>query len=110
MTETELYNKLVSISEVSDFHLELKQTYSVSYWGRYFPDRKLIRLYALDEEGKQYPDEVLIREGLHELTHHIQYHHVPFWKRKHGIMHDDEFKYIFKEMFRNHFGKELEAI
>lgn len=41
MTESELYNKLVTISEVSDFHLELKQVHSKSYWGRYFPDRKL---------------------------------------------------------------------
>ena len=107
MTEEELYIKLVNISEVSDFHLELKPIYSKSYWGRYFPDRKLIRLYALDENGEQYPDEDLIREGLHELTHHIQYHHVPFWRRERGVMHDNAFHYIFRGMQKVAFGRIL---
>lgn len=110
MTESELYSKLVSISEISDFHLELKQVHSKTYWGRYYPDRKLIRLYALDENGEQYSNEDLLREGLHELTHHIQYHHLPFWRREKGVMHDDGFWYIFKDMFRNYFGKELEEV
>lgn len=105
MTENELYEKLVSIAEVSDFRLELKQVHSVSYWGRYFPDKKLIRLYALDEDGNQYPEDVLMREGLHELTHHIQYHHVPFWKREKGVMHDSAFHFIFGGMQKLAFGK-----
>lgn len=110
MNEQELYRKIAKISGVSDFHLELKPVYSKSYWGRYYPDRKLIRLYALEEDGTQIPDEILIREGLHEVTHHIQYHHVPFWERKKGVMHDESFWKIFEEMFSGYFGKKLEVI
>ena len=105
MKQNELYDRLVSISGVSDFHLDLRQSYSKSYWGRYYPDRKLIRLYALDEDGNVYPDEVLLREGLHELTHHIQYHHVPFWKRERGVMHDSSFYFIYRGMQKDAFGK-----
>lgn len=105
MTEESLYQKLVEISGVTDFHLELKPSYSKWYWGKYFTKRCVIRLYALDEYGNQYPDEDLIREGLHELTHHIQYHHIPFWKRKKGVMHDAEFWELFRAMQEVAFGK-----
>ena len=98
MTQEELYRLLVELSDVEDFVLELKPLYSKSYWGRYFPERKLIRLYALDEDGNQFPDRILIREGLHELTHHIQYNHIPYWRRKRGVMHDDEFWDIYRGM------------
>lgn len=85
MNELKLYQKLVEISGVDDFILELKLVHSSTYWGRYFPDRRLIRLYVLDENGEPYPESVLLKEGLHELTHHIQYHHIPFWKRQRGL-------------------------
>jgi hypothetical protein len=106
MNQVELYRKLVEISDVDDFVLELKPTHSSSYWGRYFPDRKLIRLYQLDEYDQPYPDSVLIKEGLHELTHHIQYVHIPFWKREKGVMHDSEFWEIFKGMLHKAFKNE----
>lgn len=98
LNQEELYRKLVEISDVEDFILELKPTYSKKYWGRYFPNRKLVRLYALDENGEQYPDEDLLREGLHEVTHHIQHHHIPYWTRKFGVMHDEDFWEIFRGM------------
>lgn len=98
MNQEELYRTLVELSDVEDFKLELKPTYSKCYWGRYFPQRKLIRLYALDETGERYPDEILIREGLHELTHHIQYNHVPYWQRIPGVMHDAEFWKLYRGM------------
>jgi hypothetical protein len=104
MDQESLYRKLVEISDVDDFVLELKPIYSVSYWGRYFPDRKLIRLYILDEDGEVFPDEILIKEGLHELTHHIQYNHIPFWKRVKGVMHDEEFWNIYKGMLHKAFS------
>lgn len=107
MTEKRLYLTLIAISGVSDFELELKPTHSKKYWGRYFPQRRLIRLYALNEDGEQYSNEDLVREGLHELTHHIQYHHIPFWERKRGIMHDSDFWMMYKSMYKTHFGKEL---
>jgi hypothetical protein len=107
MTQEELYRKLVDISDVDDFILELKPIHSKSYWGRYFPARKLIRLYALDEDGEQYDDSILIKEGLHELTHHIQYTHIPFWERKYGTMHDEDFWEIFRGMLNKAFNKTL---
>ena len=106
LTEEKLYNILVEVSGVSDFHLELKPVYSKTYWGRYFPKKSLIRLYALKECGEQYPDEDLIREGLHELTHHIQYHHVPFWTRKKGVMHDYDFWELYNRMLKSYFKGE----
>lgn len=104
MDSFDLYKKLVEISEVDDFVLELKSIHSSAYWGRYYPDRKLIRLYLLNEEGKPYPEAVLMKEGLHELTHHIQYHHIPFWKRIKGIMHDDMFWSIYRGMLSKAFN------
>lgn len=98
MNQEQLYRKLVDISDVDDFVLELKPIYSSTYWGRYFPQRKLIRLYALDEYGRQFDDEILIREGIHELTHHIQHHHIPYWRRIKGVMHDAEFFNIYNGM------------
>lgn len=98
MNEEQLYRTLVELSDVEDFKLELKPSHSANYWGMYFPARKLIRLYALDEYGNQYPDEILIKEGLHELTHHIQYNHIPFWTRKRGVMHDEMFWDIYRGM------------
>jgi hypothetical protein len=98
MNQEQLYRKLVELSDVDDFILELKPTHSKSYWGRYFPARKLIRLYALDENGEQYDDLILLKEGLHELTHHIQYNHIPFWRRKAGVMHDPMFWEIYRGM------------
>jgi hypothetical protein len=108
MDERELYHRLVSISDVDDFVLELKPCHSKSYWGRYFPDRKLIRLYALDEFGEQYDDAILLKEGLHELTHHIQYNHIPFWTRVHGVMHDDEFWEIYRGMLQKAFRESVD--
>lgn len=109
MNQEELYRLLVEITDVEDFVLELKQSHSSTYWGRYFVDRKLIRLYALDENGEPYPDEILIREGLHEITHHIQHNHIPFWKRKKGIMHDSMFWEIYHGMLKQVFGEDAHA-
>lgn len=110
MDSIELYNKLVDISEVDDFIIELKPIHSSAYWGRYYSDRKLIRLYLLDENGNTYPEAVLLKEGLHELTHHIQYHHIPFWKRVKGVMHDEMFWSIYRGMLSRAFNFEEENI
>ena len=104
MDELKLYQKLVEISGVDDFILELKFVHSSTYWGRYFPERRLIRLYVLDENGEPYSESVLLKEGLHELTHHIQYHHIPFWKRQKGVMHDDMFWEIYRGMLAKAFN------
>jgi hypothetical protein len=96
MNEQELYTYLVEVTGISDFVLELKPIYSKAYWGRYFPARKLIRIYQLDEERNPLPDTILVKEALHELAHHVQYYHVPDWERKPGIMHDSQFWEIYR--------------
>jgi len=107
MDTENLYRKLVEISDVEDFVLELKPIHSSAYWGRYYPDRKLIRLYLLDENGEAYPESILLKEGLHELTHHIQYYHIPFWKRLKGVMHDEMFWEIYRGMLGKAFNHTL---
>lgn len=109
MTEQELYSYLSKISGVDDFDVQFSG-HSISFWGRYFIHRKLIRLYVLDENGKQYDDEILIREGLHELTHHIQYHHVPGWERVFGVMHDDSFYTMFKSFLDKAFNRKVPVV
>lgn len=104
--QEELYRKLADIADVEDFVLELKPVYSKSYWGRYFPERKLIRLYMLDENRVPYDEDILLKEGLHELTHHIQYNHIPFWERVAGVMHDEMFWEIYRGMLDRAFGEE----
>lgn len=107
MTEQELYDLLVELSGVNDFTLELLPKYSKSYWGRYFTRRKIIRLYALDEEGQTYPNDILIREATHELAHHMQYHHIPGWHKIDGIMHDPLFYELHKAFLDKAFGRNV---
>jgi hypothetical protein len=107
MNEEELYYYLVDITGISDFVLELKPVYSKSFWGRYFPARKLIRLYQLDEEGKALPDTILVKEALHEVAHHVQYYHVPGWTRKAGIMHDSQFWEIYRGFLDKAFDRHV---
>mgnify|MGYP006976783492 CR=1 len=107
MNEAELKELLVKLSGVRDFKLELLPKYSKSYWGRYFVVRKIIRLYALDENGEQYPDDILIREATHELAHHMQYHHIPGWKPKKGVMHDSLFHELHKAFLDKAFGRKV---
>ncbi|MMZ55969.1 hypothetical protein D1872_178450 [compost metagenome] len=107
MNQQDLMDLLVELSGISDFQLELKQTYSKCYWGRYFINRKLIRIYALDEDGTQFPDDILIREATHELAHHIQFYHVPGWERQKGIVHDEQFYEIHKALMDKAFGRNV---
>ncbi|AEZ50570.1 hypothetical protein F400_gp123 [Bacillus phage BCD7] len=101
MTEQELYNKLLKISDIGDFHLEF-WGHSEDYWARYYVNKRLIVIYDRDENGDQYDESVLIREGLHELTHHIQHCYIPFWKRlaEDGKEHDSMFWELFRAMQR----------
>ena len=104
MNRDKLFQILVEVSGVDDFELDLTETYSSSYWGRYFPKKSLVRLYGRNEDGSKVADDILIREGLHEVTHHIQYHHLPFWERRKGVMHDSLFWYTFNKMKEQYFG------
>lgn len=74
----------------TDFHIELRG-YSERYWGSYYPDKKKIVLYVLDEIGEYLPYYAILCTALHEAIHHYQ-HSKPDFVRVHGIMHDTEFK------------------
>jgi hypothetical protein len=110
LTEQKLKALLVKLSGVSDFTLELLPKFSKSYWGRYFTVRKIIRLYGLDEDGNWYPDDDLIREGTHELAHHMQYHHIEGWFPVKGIMHDPQFYELHKAFLDKAFGRNVPVI
>ena len=107
MEQEELQEHLVAISGIDDFELDLKPKYSESYWGRYYPNRKRIVIYQLDEDGEEYDESTLLKESLHELTHHIQYNHVEGWERKSGVMHDNQFYEIFKQLLDIAFDREM---
>ena len=89
---------LRNLTGLMDFTVEFKEHYSTRYWGFYLTRTKTIRLYILDEEGEYVDEEIILREALHELTHHIQWYHTPGWIRKPGIAHDKEFKRIHAEL------------
>ncbi len=89
---------LREISGLNDFFIELRESYSKSYWGRYYVAKKLIVVFTLDENGEYLPEKDIIRTVTHELTHHIQWHHTPGWERRKGVMHDAGFKKLHKQL------------
>lgn len=107
MNQTQLQDKLIELSGVNDFILELKPSYSKLFWGRYFIWRKIIRLYALDEHGNQYPDDILMREATHELVHHMQYYHIAGWEPTPKQPHDEQFYELHKAFLDKVFDREV---
>jgi hypothetical protein len=89
-------DELVKLTGVNDFEVELVPKYSKRYWARYFPWERKIRIFALDVNEKPLPENKIMREAIHEMTHHMQYYHTPGWFRMPGIMHDFDFKRRYK--------------
>lgn len=98
MNERDLMLELYSISGCSDALVIFKREHNPNKWGDYFIQNRVIVLYVLNERGEQYSDETLIREGIHELTHHILYHHTKDYAPKDGDEHDIVFKEKFAEL------------
>lgn len=86
----EIKNIIGDMGLPNDFRVELRG-YSSSRWGCYYPERKTIVLYVLDEFGEYIPYYAILITALHEAIHHYQYSK-PNHVRVHGIMHDTEFK------------------
>ena len=81
---------LKSVGLPTDFHLDLRG-YSDNYWGLYYPEKKQVVIYVLDEIGEYLPYYSILCTAIHEAIHHFQ-HSKPDFVRVKGIMHDSEFK------------------
>lgn len=100
MTEDKLRRKFVSLTGLNDFVVIFKKEFNEDKWGEYLIDHKVILLYVLDEEGNEYEDDILEVEGIHELAHHIQYHHTegfaPTKRTEHGSVFRKTFTRLLK--------------
>lgn len=103
MKKSELINLLQELTGLNDFELKLKP-YSKLYYGNYRPIERLITIYFLDKDKTYFPDEKIVETALHEMSHHIQWHHTPGWVRRRGIMHDEGFVKIYNELLEKYHG------
>ena len=100
--ESELYQKLMTDLEklklpIDEVTIELRP-FSLTYYGRYFPNKQKIYVYPYDnEEGEFMKYSDILCTVIHEMVHHIQ-HQDPNFKRKRGIMHNPQFWQLY-----NHF-------
>ena len=62
-----------------------------SYWGLYFPRKRLIKSYVA---GLSY--ETAFPHILHESIHHYQHRYQHGFMRKHGVMHDSTFLELYE--------------
>lgn len=109
VTSDNLKESLFICSRLNDFELVIEDTYNPQQWAQYEFDTHTIRLYGNDAKGKQYPFEILLREALHELAHHFQYLHVPFWTPdpdSDDPYHDELFWNIYQSLLDTAFGKD----
>lgn len=100
--EAELYQRLMTDLEklnlpIDEVEIELRP-FSVTYYGRYFPNKHKIYVYPYrneDGEFMRYAD--ILCTAVHEMVHHIQ-HQDPNYKRRRGVMHNPQFWMLY-----NHF-------
>lgn len=109
MTSRELTREIRRLSGVKDFRLRFRNAYNPERWAEYRPHTKTIIIYTLDSAGNRYEDHILLREALHELAHHIQFNHVPFWQYNSLEEHDAGFWEIYQQLTRLAFGEHAEA-
>lgn len=109
MTSRELTREIQRLSGVKDFRLRFRNAYHPERWAEYRPHTKTIIVYTLDQEGVRYDRNVLLRESLHELAHHIQFNHVPFWQYSAQEEHDRGFWEIYQHLMRLAFGDGVKA-
>lgn len=95
LLEKKLQKEFERITGLSDFKVTLVPQYSAEIYGKYYIDSKHIYLFTKTVSGGDYPEEVIVREGIHELAHHIQYNHLP------KLHHFSEHGYCFKKVFAN---------
>lgn len=104
ITHDELKDILVSLSGYDDFKLEVLEEYREEEYGNYYQGRKRIEIYALDENGKSYDKDELIKTGIHELTHHILINHSDYSSNDY---HDDTFKKLFAKLLKKYYNNNI---
>lgn len=103
MTAEALTKILKDVSGYSDFTVVLKKEFNEKKWGAYFYIRSAIQLYVLDKKGKEYPDTIIILEGLHELTHHVLYNYLKV-SMDGNSAHDYNFKNLFVSYVQTYYN------
>lgn len=104
VTSEKLKEIMFVCSRVNDFKLVILPRHSAEYWAMYYPELKKIEIYGNDAMGNQYPLHVLLREALHELAHHFQYTHIPFWTPSEDD-HDPMFWMLYQQLLDQAFGE-----
>lgn len=87
---TRLQQDLESLGIPTDFSIIISDEIG-SYWGLYYPAKKLIKSYV---SGLSY--ETAFPHILHESLHHYQHQHQHGFKRSKGVMHDSFFTELYE--------------
>lgn len=82
--------------DTEGFELVLRP-FSKSYFGRYevIKRRVIVYVYKDAEKNERYDYTSLMKTAIHEVVHHLQYQNPDFVRYK-GIMHDAQFKRMYK--------------
>lgn len=94
--ELQLYSDLEEVGLPTDFLLTLKEEHDPKNYGYYAIDEKEIIIPILDENLDEINYRKLLEIAIHESIHHYQWTKVPYFKRVKGVMHNEEFKTLFK--------------
>lgn len=97
----QIVNDLTNMGVPSGYSLVVR-SYSKSYYGRYFPNKKRIFVYLYRDSKltKERDYNSLFRTVLHEVTHFLQYSD-PYFVRKRGVMHNPDFYRIYNDLVRD---------
>lgn len=105
MTELGLTVKMRILGSVDDFLVILKDECHKEYNGVYYVDNRVAVVYTIDDEGRDLPLYKLEKTAIHELTHHILYHHSK-WKDS-GEPHDYAFRELFNALLNKYYRNNI---
>lgn len=107
MTQQELKDRLQDITGFSDFQLTFVNVYHPNNYGDYFLEDNHIMLYILDRDGSQLAREVLEREALHEMAHHLQIRHTQGYRLRSSTAHGRTFKRQFTKLLKKYYNNRV---
>lgn len=105
--QDELQQRFKEITKLDDFTLILEERYDPENYAEYFVKNCILKLYILDSEGKRYPRDIIEREALHELAHHLQYKHTKNYKPTSRTTHGYIFKGQFAKVLKKYYNREV---
>lgn len=100
MTDLNLTYDMCMLGNIADFLILYKNEYSENYNGVYYINHKVAVIYLLDDEGHQISNWQLKKTAIHELTHHILYHHTEDYD---GVEHGYDFKKLFNKLLNDYY-------